>query len=575
MVLLLTDPLPMDKDKNTMAERILKLTLEIIYLVTGEDYTVVKKTSNKYVTPRSQHNGTGCCSENFSPTTMPPTQSLIQEEIHERKILEITNKIIELLTGEVPIRCQDFTVYFSMEEWEYLERHKDLYKDIVIDKHKHQGKNLTYSKNEVMTDARYALGDQPCKEEEFPIDIIPDLSFKNNTSEECPNPPYSEESSEEENNNLWENQAKDLTDIKVDIIVGDEYGHPLCKEDEVPSDICPADDYTSIWETHTECKVEVNHITQETYGEHFTTPNMSTVLYSKGLSSTQYDHEDSPGLSEILKQSANHKDGKIFSCSECGKYFKKNSNLAMHKRIHSDERPFSCLDCGKCFIQKSDLVTHQRIHTGEKPFSCLECGKCFTQKSALLEHQRIHTGEKPHSCLECGKCFTQKSVLVKHQRTHTGEKPFLCFICGKSFTQKSILVQHQRTHTGEKPFSCSECGKCFNNKSGLITHERTHTGEKPFPCSECGKCFKKKSNLNKHERIHRDEKPFSCSHCGKCFTERSQLNKHLRIHTGEKPFACSECGKCFTQKSHLMNHYKIHTGNNPLPNADFVQIILK
>ncbi|XP_066461279.1 gastrula zinc finger protein XlCGF66.1-like [Eleutherodactylus coqui] len=116
-------------ERNKMAESILNLTLEILFRLTGENYTVVKKTSSD-----------GCrapvCDRwrrPLRPTTGPPPHPLIHEDINVQKILELTNKMIELLTGEVPIRCQDVAVYFSMEEWEYLEGHKDLYKGAMME----------------------------------------------------------------------------------------------------------------------------------------------------------------------------------------------------------------------------------------------------------------------------------------------------------------------------------------------------------------------------------------------------------------------------------------------------------
>ncbi|XP_066460907.1 gastrula zinc finger protein XlCGF66.1-like [Eleutherodactylus coqui] len=119
----------MEKDRRKMVKRMIYLTVEILFKLTIEDYAVVKKTS-----------GDGCrapvCDgwgRPLSSTTGPSPHPLAHEDINEQKILELTNKMIELLTGEVPIRCQDVAVYFSMEEWEYLEGHKDLYKEAMME----------------------------------------------------------------------------------------------------------------------------------------------------------------------------------------------------------------------------------------------------------------------------------------------------------------------------------------------------------------------------------------------------------------------------------------------------------
>ncbi|XP_073398118.1 uncharacterized protein [Dendrobates tinctorius] len=524
----------MDRDK--MAERILHLTLEILFRLTGEDYTVVKKTSSE----RCQDPVSEGWGRPLSPITGPPPHPLIHEDINDQKILELTYKMIELLTGEVPIRCQDVAVYFSMEEWEYLEGHKDLYKDVMM---------------------------------EVPQPLTsPDLSSKRTTPERCPHPLLPQDCKQEDPNVPQDHQGEDLTHLNTTetYVRGDEW----CKE-EIPTYDYP-DECTRRREgqlTSSIFKSDDLEIPQDTIEMNAITPDIPSSLHSEDLSSDPLKQVLSTDSLPTTKENQSHKINlkkqiapkarKSFSYSEYGNSFPLENCLLKHQKNHTAQNRFSCSKCGKCFNHKSDFVKHQRTHTGEKPFACSQCGKCFNQKCNLVVHQRFHAGKKPFSCSECGKCFNQKSDFVKHQRIHTGEKPFSCSECGKCFNRKANLNIHQRTHTGEKPFFCSECGKYFTNESNFVKHQRTHTGEKPFSCSECGKCFNRKANLNTHQRSHTGKKPFFCSECEKCFNQKSALIMHQRIHTGEKPFSCSECGKGFNRKSNLNRHQRTHTGEKP------------
>ncbi|XP_044140155.1 zinc finger protein 2 homolog isoform X2 [Bufo gargarizans] len=488
------DPPRMDEDKDLMVARILDLTLEIIYLITGEDYTVVKKSSGECVTPHVS----GEWSRTPGAITEPPPHSLI----HEQKILELTTRITELLTGEVPIRCQDVTVYFSMEEWEYLEGHKDLYKDVLMKDH------------------------QPL--------TSPDESSRRNPSERCPSPLYSQDSPQEKQNVPLDHQENyDGPTNGPEKPVSESVNGEDCMRNSQENTLY--DNQSQICKNSTENGLLKMFACSEC-GKNFT---------KKG---------------NLSRHEGTHINERPFTCSECGKSFTQKTTLVAHQRIHTGEKPYPCSECGKCFTRKSYLVGHQKTHTGEKEASCLECGKFFTRRSYLVRHRRIHTGEKPNSCPKCGKCFSQKSSLLQHMLIHTKERPFSCSECGKCFRHKADVIKHLRIHTGQKPNFCSECGKCFSNKSSLVEHLRTHTGEKPYSCPECGKCVSHKPDLVKHLRIHTGEKPYSCTECGQCFSQKSSLLSHRRTHTGEKPYSCSECGKCFVQKSSLLSHLRTHTG---------------
>ncbi|PIO25303.1 hypothetical protein AB205_0093910 [Aquarana catesbeiana] len=155
----------MEEDRSHMTEKILNLTLEIIYLLTGERFPLLKSGDHMTI-------------------TVPPCDSLKPERHNMEKILEVTKKMMELLTGEVPIRCQDVTVYFSMEEWEYLEGHKDLYKDVMMD-------------------------NQP------PL-TSPDGSSNGNPPERCPRPLYSQDSTQEGHTIPHHHQSGNLRNSKAE-----------------------------------------------------------------------------------------------------------------------------------------------------------------------------------------------------------------------------------------------------------------------------------------------------------------------------------------------------------------------
>ncbi|XP_069608872.1 oocyte zinc finger protein XlCOF29-like [Ranitomeya imitator] len=610
-------------DKNHISEKILKLTLEIIYLLTGEDYSVVNKAGKHVSTIR----GNPCQPEGLCKMVRPDMDSPpeVYEKNNEQKILDLTNKIIALLTGEVPMRCEDIIVCFSMEEWEYIEGHKDLYKDVIMENHPFLGSsdfpssdNLSMKLNLHVQSPDVACEDHSltlCKpkakigvfEDKQKVTLQSDHD-KFTSLSTCTK--YTQtEAADSEEGVLSE-------DTEVDVIYVPPQNTQLGSSSDAytaykggnpkDSDICllseqiqnTPDGNRSVVEPCEDGILAVDNIY---------TP---ACVKSMDLTdqSTQWGNDVNLGHSTMSPHHTNpqYMSGCIIEVhSDCEEGIVTGTDVytpTVHKSAlyTSDKVKEIPISWGKDVIYtnvytpveltqadlssiKKELVSWkdgslelQNIYIPSKPMG--EKAESTSYRVDTLQWNGSHAN--PHSSPSLHKVSphikTEEhfpdyyETAGQTQPSHTPVNPedYNDDAIKKEMLNMSIDYEsdHGRPeYTTSQMYSCSDCKKCFSSDTNLVKHRLMCRGRKPHVCSECGKCFASASYLVIHERIHTGEKPYSCSHCGKSFSRKPDLIRHERIHTGEKPFACPECGKCFTSVSNIFMHRRIHTGEKPFP----------
>ncbi|CAI9541742.1 unnamed protein product, partial [Staurois parvus] len=156
----------MEEDRSHMTEKILNLTLEIIYLLTGERFPLLKSGDHMTI-------------------TVPPCDSLNPESHNMQKILEVTKKMMELLTGAIEILGDD---NIDVKE-EYKEEDEE------------------YGVMEEFSEGHKDMMEPP---------------NTRNPPERCPRPLYSWDSTQEDHTIPHHYKGEDLINIKVEIKAEEE-----------------------------------------------------------------------------------------------------------------------------------------------------------------------------------------------------------------------------------------------------------------------------------------------------------------------------------------------------------------
>ncbi|XP_053545631.1 zinc finger protein 567 [Bombina bombina] len=482
------------KEKKKITEKILNHALEIIYLLTGEKYILVKKNS-----PHSS--------------------------VHQ-------------LTGEVSIKCDDVAVYFSMEEWDYIEGHKDVYKAVMIEDDPHISRNSEIPAPKIAetskehldpvqsSDAEQCRQDtednqsaqinskpkaeiSTCKEI---VDVISNGEKSDETTDNSTQPAMKSSNSSVENLDTIITEDKEVVTSCVQL--AKESSNTAEKKTELAEDATSryqtgiqdqkheADSDASLLDESVDTILisedeedEKNFQKADLYSDSYAEYSLQAEgpLYRNTFEeSITVDRSSNLMVENISNMfQAKPEGNSLYSSSFCNPHSSVSYNC--EQSMDSPNRNFvnSCNNIAMTNMQNDkkisihyaniinrmplyndDLLTHRE----EKTHQCNVCGKQFPYKSRLTIHLRSHTGEKPHGCNECGKRFADKSNLSVHQRSHTDDRPHKCNVCGKRFLTKTKLIVHYRSHTGEKPYRCFECGRHFADKSNLVAHRRIHRG---------------------------------------------------------------------------------------------------
>lgn len=300
--------------KEKISEKILNHALEIIYLLTGEKYVLVKK--------KSPH----CC-------------------IHPQ-------------SGTVPVKCEDIAVYFSMEEWDYVKGHKQQYQNIITET---EPEKMDSTELDIAQDVHESRSPDLA---DLRVEEIDYESTSGKDDDDC-----EEEDQEKCKYEPSSRHPGAFAGGSFRSIIEDTYpAAPLLDESEIKVEMTEEIKEDGTYESLADKTSAPDKVSTPHYRWH---PNIWSISerFICGSNSQTYDpfppikpaaeeeKPTKPSRLQFINQVASEE--KPFRCIACGQMFKYKSSAIRHYSLVHGVKPHQCNDCGRRFSTKFKAVVHK------------------------------------------------------------------------------------------------------------------------------------------------------------------------------------------------------------------------
>ncbi|XP_068120398.1 zinc finger protein 718-like [Hyperolius riggenbachi] len=434
--------------------------------------------------------------------------------------------------GEIPLRYQDVAVFFTRDEWGYIEDHEDLYKkDVFSDPSESKEDQLedildTFEEDTEITDDHFfklvkenppgltqgsvPMGRKRTKDLPYRVLCIPENIHEGDGHEDSDGDNAGLRSRELFSDNDDAADEEERWNRLLDLDIANE--ETVRDSQDVCLPIKREDDFTA--EVSIDCK---------TTGASRDIPSPTLWIAEDGTTSTQWvpQHNNSSASPILKRPRGRRKKSKEPELPKMPNVASDTGGLTANAAPGNTERAGH----SKSFLQGPTVLDYSPGQSAS--FWCDTCSKCFPSEKELEKHRVTHHEVKPLKCEDCIEIFDSKSALAKHRANKHGKLRYPCDTCGLQYNYRSQYIIHQRTHTGEKPFCCKECGQAFGHKCSLLLHMKKHSGSSLFKCGRCEKQMDNEQALEKHRKLR------FCVCCKKCFTRRA-MRRHLKSHLPEE-----------------------------------------